>query len=64
MLKPQYTPERKACLKDRPLSSGIVFCSVESVLPCGAGMRSHINDSGSVNSKGIAPKAMNPACHP
>ncbi|MNI91234.1 hypothetical protein D3C73_1488630 [compost metagenome] len=63
-LKPQYIPECNACLKDMPVSSGSSFCVVVSGLACCAGMRNHINDNGNVNSKGIAPNAMNPACQP
>ncbi|MNG37713.1 hypothetical protein D3C84_1251450 [compost metagenome] len=64
MLKPQYFPERNACWKDMPASSGSSFCVVASVLACGAGMRNHISDKGSVNSSGIAPNAIKPACQP
>ncbi|MCY1183387.1 hypothetical protein D9M73_240030 [compost metagenome] len=63
-LKPQYIPERTACLKDMPDSSGSSFCVVASGLASSAGMRSHINDKGNVNNKGIAPSAINPACQP
>ncbi|MCY1446627.1 hypothetical protein D9M71_632100 [compost metagenome] len=63
-LKHQYIPECNACLKDIPLSSGSSFCALALVLRGCAGMRNHINDNGSVNSKGIAPRAMNPACQP
>ncbi|MOA24200.1 hypothetical protein D3C78_1448730 [compost metagenome] len=64
ILNPQYLPERSACLKLMPDNDGCGCAVKGSAAATSTGMRNHINASGSVNSSGIAPRAMKPACQP